>query len=272
MKVTPKETMLDACRAMLGPIVRLLLKNGVTWKEFADLSKSVFVDVAGQDYGIGGRPTNASRVSILTGLTRREVKRQRDLLDAGAAPAPTKTGNAMRLLSGWFQDPAFSDDGAPRILARDGEGVTFHELHKRYGGDIPAVALLKELLKTGAVEETGGGVRAVSRYYMPDPLDPESVLRTGEVVADLGRTVAWNLTREPEEPTRFEGRATEPRVPSEHLPAFRDFLEQEGQAFLERTDRWLHEHQCDTERSTNQRTTRMGVGVYMVAGSGGRND
>ena len=232
MQSNPKKTMLDACRAMLGPIVRLLLP----------------------------------------GLTRREVKRQRDLLDAGAAPAPTKTSSAMRLLSGWFQDPAFSDNGTPRILTRDGAGVSFQELHKRYGGDVPAVALLKELLKTGAVEETDEGVRAVSRYYMPDPLDPESVLRTGDVVADLGQTVAWNLTREPEEPTRFEGRATEPRVPSEHLPAFRDFLEQEGQAFLERTDRWLHEHQCDTGRSTNQPATRMGVGVYMVVGSDGRKD
>lgn len=264
--------MLDACRAMLGPIVRLLLKNGVTWKEFADLSKSVFVDMSGRDYGIDGRVTNASRVSILTGLTRREVKRQRDLLGAETTPAPTKTSNAMRLLSAWYQDPEFSEGGSPRILAKEGDNASFAVLHRLYGGDVPAVAMLKELVKVGAVEETDGGVRAVSRYYMPDPLDPEAVLRTGEVVGDLGQTVAWNLTREPEEPTRFEGRASEPRVPRQQLPAFRAFLEEEGQTFLERVDRWLHENKSDGAGSMNQRTTRMGVGVYMIVGSDDRND
>jgi len=78
--------MLKACRAMLRPIVRLLLKNGVMWKEFAEVSKNVYVDVAGSEYGISGRQTNASRVSILTGLSRREVKRQRHLREGDAGP------------------------------------------------------------------------------------------------------------------------------------------------------------------------------------------
>jgi hypothetical protein len=263
-----KATMLNACRTMLRPIVRLLLKNGVMWKEFADLSRSAYVEVAGAEYGIGGRPTNSSRVSILTGLTRREVKRQRDLLAANETAPSTKTSNAMRLLSGWFQDPAFADaDGSPRVLARDGEHNSFAALHSQYGGDIPAGAMLKELIQAGAVEEHDGGLRAVSRYYMPDPLDPEAVLRTGGVVGDLGRTVGWNLTRSTEEPSRFEGRATEPEIPSEHLPAFRAYLEDKGQAILECVDRWLHEHRSGPGDASGGKTTRMGVGVYMVVGS-----
>lgn len=257
--------MLTACRVMLRPIVRLLLKNGVMWKEFADLSKSVYVDVAGEEYGISGRPTNSSRVSILTGLTRREVKRQKDLLDADDTPVSTKTSNAMRLLSGWFQDAEFRDaDGAPRRLAREGDESSFAALHRRYGGDLPAGAMLKELVQAGAVEEQGGGYRAVSRYYMPDPLDPESVLRSGDVVKDLGDTVAWNLTRAADQPSRFEGRATEPRIPNEHLPAFRSFLEEKGQAFLECVDEWLHQHRIGAGTSSGKATTRLGVGAYMV--------
>jgi hypothetical protein len=52
----------------------------VTWAELADLSKEVFVDVAGCDYGLQGRPTNASRVAMITGLSRREVARLRNIL------------------------------------------------------------------------------------------------------------------------------------------------------------------------------------------------
>ncbi len=239
------------------------MKNGVMWKEFAELSKGVYVDVAGREYGIGGRPTNASRVSILTGLTRREVKHQRDLLGGEAGPRQSKTSNATRLLSGWYQDPVFlGDDGLPRDLTREGEEGSFAALHDRYGGDIPAGAMLKELIKAGAVREIDGHLRAVSRYYMPDPLDPESVIRAGSVVNDLGETVAWNLVRPDQARSRFEGRATEPRVPSSRVPEFRDFLEEHGQAFLEVVDRWLHENRSTSE--SPKKSTRLGVGVYMI--------
>ncbi len=255
--------MLKSCQAMLRPIVRLLLKNGVMWKEFAELSKTVYVEVAGRDYGIGGRQTNASRVSILTGLTRREVKRRRDLLEGEPAPGLSKTSNATRLLSGWFQDPDFlGEDGAPMPLRREGRDASFDALHRRYGGDIPASAMLKELVKAGAVAEEDGWLRAISRYYMPDPLDPESVLRAGSVVNDLGSTVAWNLVRPEGAPSRIEGRATEPRVPTRRVAEFREFLEEHGQAFLELVDRWLHENRAGSGAA--KKTVRLGAGIYMI--------
>ena len=263
MKNDPKSTMLRSCRAMLRPIVRLLLKNGVMWKEFAELAKSVYVEVAGRDYGIAGRQTNASRVSILTGLSRREVKKQRDLLEGAPTPGPSKTSNATRLLSGWFQDPDFvGSDGTPRLLAREGEADSFEALHHRYGGDIPASAMLKELVQAGAVAEQDGKLRPVTRYYMPDPLDPEAVIRAGSVINDLGSTVAWNLIRPDGALSRIEGRASEPRVPLKKVPEFREFLEEHGQAFLELVDRWLHENRAGAE--TGKKTTRLGAGIYMI--------
>ena len=68
----------------MRPIARILLRCGVTWKELAELVKLVYVDVATTDYGKHGRPANASRVAILTGLSRRDVKRARDAIEAGA--------------------------------------------------------------------------------------------------------------------------------------------------------------------------------------------
>ena len=106
-----------ACRQLLRPIASVVLKCGMTWKEFSDLSKSVFVEVASGEFGIRGRPTNVSRVSILTGISRKEVKRQRLLLEASEPGAATKTTDATRLLSGWHQDPDFLDDrGQPLPL------------------------------------------------------------------------------------------------------------------------------------------------------------
>lgn len=258
--------MLSACRLMLRPVVRMLLAHGILWKDFAGLARRVYVEVAGEDYGIAGRQTNASRVAILTGLTRREVKRQRDLIAARDAGQPDRIGNATRVLSGWYQDPDFTDAaGRPLALPREGGDASFAALHERYGGDIPAVALLKELLHAGAVEEGNDGrYRAIRRYYMPHPGDPAAVTRSGGVVADLARTVAWNLGRGESGPPRFEGRATETGIPTRLVPRFRDFLEEHGQGLLELADAWLTAHR---DEATPSRTTRLGVGVYMIEGT-----
>ncbi|MGI9265311.1 MAG: DUF6502 family protein [Gammaproteobacteria bacterium] len=264
---TPKNSMLAACRAMLRPVVKMLLRSGVMWKEFAELGKNVYVDVAGTEYGIAGRPTNASRVSLITGLTRREVKKQRDLMGGSLTDQPVKTNNAMRLLAGWHKDPDFTDSsGQPRALGRDDEGLGFAALHRRYGGDIPAVAMLKELMGTGAVVETDNQrVIAVSRYYMPDPMDPEAVLRSGSVFRDFGTTIAFNLSRNSADASLFEGRATGVRIPANKMESYREFLETHGQAFLELVDDWLEKNQLDSKSvDSGREIARLGVGVYMI--------
>ena len=130
-------TLRSSCRALLRPIASVVLKCGMTWREFSELSKSVFVSVASDEFGIRGRPTNVSRVSILTGISRKEVKRQRELLAEPATSASPKTTDATRLLSGWHQDPAYvGGDGNPLALRPDGDApsfrVTFPRLWRRY--------------------------------------------------------------------------------------------------------------------------------------------
>jgi hypothetical protein len=72
-----RSRILDALGHLLEPVVLLLLKSGITWREFSDLAKAKFVQVATDEFGIRGRPTNASRVSILTGVDRRDVRKLR---------------------------------------------------------------------------------------------------------------------------------------------------------------------------------------------------
>ena len=104
-----KQRMLLACRRLLAPIVRFLVKGGVSRKEFSELSKGVFVQVATADFGIRGRSTNPSRVAILTGLDRREVRKQREALANEEFVAAGYMTKASQVLGGWYQDPAYLD-------------------------------------------------------------------------------------------------------------------------------------------------------------------
>lgn len=260
---------LAACRTLLGPIASLLLKCGLTWREFAEVSKGVFVAVAGHEYGLRGRPTNLSRVAILTGINRKEVARLREIDTSTGPPPPAKTTDATRVLSGWHQDPEFlTPDGKPRVLPETGPAQSFEALCRRYGGDVPPSAMRKELKRVGAITEGNGGLQAIRRFYMPVPFDPQWLQNAGTMVRDLGASISHNLALPDGEPTRFVGRAANDSIDPEALPAFRDFLEAEGQAFLEHVDAWLTQHAVrapDHDTTTHARI-RLGVGVFSIFG------
>jgi len=222
------------------------------------------VEVAGTEFGIRGRPTNASRVAILTGFTRKEVARLRDVLAREDLDGIDRMNHATRVLSGWYTDKDFlGADGSPVALQAEGDDATFESLCKRYASDVPATTMLKELKHVGAVIVGAAGQLIVqTRYYMPRQLDPQLVLSSGSVMQDLGNTVAHNLYRESETAARFERRAHNTRVSARARPSFQKYLEQEGQKFLEHVDQWLSDNEVD--ENSAEESIRLGLGAYWI--------
>lgn len=242
------------------------MKCGMTWREFSAVSKSAFVAVASDEYGIKGRQTNISRVSILTGINRKEVKRQRELLELAEPIPENKTTDATRVLSGWFQDADFVDEhGNPKELPIDGGNISFASLCQRYGGDVAASTMLKELARVQAVEERPDGhVVALQRHYMPVQFDSEWILNAASVFNDLGVNINHNVVASDRVPTRFLGRATNPSINPNSLPEFRAFVEAQGEAFLEKIDEWLTEHEATDDEAHELERIRLGVGLFTI--------
>ncbi len=254
----------------------MLLKHGVMHKEFVELSKEIYVDVARREYGLRGRPTNVSRVVLLTGIGRKEVTRLRDQLEqAGPADEQTATqgkqNRIARVLSGWHQDPDYLDAvGEPRVLSVDGPAPSFEELVKRYGGDVPGVTIFRELKRTGAIRATNGNkIEVLRRNYRLDTADPDALARAGSVLADIGNTVTHNLYHDAKEPTRFEARATNTNIPSSAMPAYRQFIYRQSQAFLETVDEWLTHHEISDAAAAKTPVQRIGLGMYWIQSDAG---
>ena len=150
-----KEHVIKSCRYLLQPIVRFVLRQGVTVAEFEELVKDAYVQVARQDYGIDGRPTNNARVAMLTGLSRREVAKVRDRLLEGGLLADESQGNRIsQILTGWHIDTEFTDeDGQPKVLPATGPKGSLPSLLKRYAGDLPHGAIRKEMQQRALIEE-----------------------------------------------------------------------------------------------------------------------
>jgi hypothetical protein len=259
---------LAATRQWLKPAIHVLLRCGVTWKEFSELAKSTYVEVATQQFGKRGRPTNVSRTAVLTGLARREVRKQRDHLASAPEPLAGYVTKASLVLSAWHLHPEYLDkNGKPALLRPDGEGATFATLLRRCGaGDVSPSTLLKELVGAGAVRRRADGrLEAMQRNYLPHAMDEQLIRLWGTVLADVGTTYVHNLTRAARTPARFERAAVNARVAASALPEFRQFLEQEGQAFLERVDAWLTAHEVSgTQSEPATETLRLGAGMYHI--------
>jgi len=258
-----KENVIETCRFLLLPVVRFLLKHGVTWAEFSEVAKEAYVAVAREDYGIQGRPTNNSRVAMLTGLSRREVSHVRDRLVDGGESTQAQHGNRIsQILTGWHVDPEFSDAGQPKDLPATGPTGSLSSLLKRYAGDLPHGAIRKEMMQRGLIEELGGDrTRVLKRDYVLSQVDPEIVRQMGVALHDHASTLEYNLDAGRDAEPRFEAMAHNQKISSKAYGAFRHLVETEGLSFLEKIDGWLSGHEDENDDS---RTARMGVGVYLI--------
>ena len=253
---------------LLRPLVRVLLRNGVPFGAFSDLAKAVYVDIAARDFPIAGRKQSISRVSVLTGLSRKEVLRVQRLGTPEDHTIADRYNRAARTISGWVRDRDFADvTGAPSALPIDGATASFSALVKRYGGDVPMRAVLDELLRVGALERLEDGrVHLLTRAYVPGTGEEEKLDILGRDVAELISTIDHNLREDRPYPL-FQRKASYDNLPQETLPDLRALIARRGQELLEELDDWMAAHDRDLNPSVaGTGRKRASIGVYYFEG------
>lgn len=154
--MTPRPSLLAALRRLLAPLVKLLTAQGVTYPMLAELLKQVYVDVAARDFALGDAAPTASRVSLLTGVHRKDVKRLRAGAVPGGEAMPEIVALGAQLAAAWTTRRDLRDrSGRPRPLPRlasQGGERSFEALVASISKDIRARPLLDEWLRIGAVE------------------------------------------------------------------------------------------------------------------------
>jgi len=186
---------LDAFFVILRPIAKILLRCGIGFREFSEVAKAAFVDVASSEYGLRGRPTNISRVAVMTGLTRKEVRRLRDKIENGEHSVVVKSTPLCEVLHRWHSESDFLDsEGRPKSLPFSGERGSFSSLVKRFGGDIPPGAMRTELRRVGALEENDdGSLNVVKRSVSPAGIEDKLIVSLVHGAYPLLSAVAHNV-------------------------------------------------------------------------------
>lgn len=259
-----KQQVLDGFQLVLRPIVKILLRYGVGFSEFAEVVKTSFVDVATTEFGIRGRPTNISRVAVMTGLTRKEVRRVRNTLENGARSVSVKSTPISEIIHRWHAEKDFLDGhGRPAKLSFSGGGNSFSDLVKRFGGDVPPGAMRTELKRVGSVQEDeGGNLSIVKRSIVPTDKTENLVTSLVHGVYPLLCTVVENSDseREPRELTQLTAYSL--NIRKEDLDRLRRISNDRLADIAESFDDLFMAYETLNESSEDSSSTTVAVGLY----------
>jgi hypothetical protein len=249
---------------VLEPLVRLLLDVGVGAGEVTRLVRTVYVRAAAERVSGGKARPNISRIAVVTGLARPEIR----ALLAAETDTPAQYSwdrhRAERVLHAWCNDPLYFDsDGKPADLPLKGGKKSFAALVKAHSATPLAGAILEELQRANAVrllpDQT---LRLLSRSLANSQYREETVETVGDRARDLLNTLAHNLN-DPDHP-RFERTVASITLDPREVPRLRRDIEDQGAAFVEAASGLLHWPRVNVAPGDEAKpATRMGVTVYI---------
>ncbi len=257
-----QEPVVRAVRRMLRPLVRLLIRFGISYPALSALLKSLYVEVANADFPVDGRPQTISRITVLTGVHRKDVKRI--LMQSDGEPAVLLTPTlGAQIIGKWAGDPKFSDaEGRPRPLPRTGRRNvdTFETLVASVSKDVRPRAVLDEWLRLGiASVDDRDQVALNEAAFVPNRGLEEKAHYFGRNLRDHIAAAAHNVAGDG--PPLFERAVFYDGLTATSVTALRRLAEEGGMDLLLRINREalrLAEQDADLPASTE----RMTVGVF----------
>jgi hypothetical protein len=264
MKPVVLKTLTVAVIRILQPLVRILLRNGVSFGTFSGIAKWVYVNTAANEFGIANRKPTISRISVITGLSRKEVKRVQEKPRPEDTTLAEQYNRAARVIAAWRRERPYADrHGRPQPLPISGGDPSFAELVRRFSGDLPYRAVLDELVNASAVEITNDDhVRLLSGAYLSENDDQIGLHILGTDAGGLIETIDHNLQAD-DSHRFFQRKVRYDNLPKEVLPDFKVLAAESAQRLLEKLDLWLARHDRDTS-SKVKGTERhcAGLGIY----------
>lgn len=252
---------------ILRPIVKILLRNHVSVSEFIEQLKELYVDVADRDFAIPNKKSTTSRISVITGLSRKEVLRIKTLENADhIEEMQYKKNKASNVITGWLKDNEFTDErGDAKELPIKGESSSFETLVKRYGGDITTRAVLDELISNGSVKKTeSDSVKLLSFGFIPEQ-KIEKLEVISQCARDFFETANFNLEHETHE-ARFQRQLSYTELPIEVVNEFKEYSKEKSLEFLFDMNHWLAERKNAISMSDTHKDKlfRVGIGIYYI--------
>lgn len=192
----PSPSLLAALRSLLRPLVRLLIARGVTCPMLANLLKQVYVEVADREFRSDGRAPSDSRLTLLSGVHRKDVRRLRAAPPEPEEEMPGTVALGAQIVAAWLSRLRDAK-GRPRALPRlesQGGAASFEALVASVSTDIRARAVLDAWVRLGvATVDEEDRVVLRTAAFVPSRGFDEKVFYFGHNVGDHLAAASHNL-------------------------------------------------------------------------------
>lgn len=194
----PAPALVRALRRVLRPLVRVMLAQGITYPYLAELLKNLFVDVAATEFRLDNKPPTDSRISLMTGVHRKDVSRLRGELAQASEAVPDVVSLGAQLVAVWLGTARYlHEDGSPLPLARfasEGGELSFESLVAGVNSDIRSRVVLDEWLRLGVARlDEEGRVCLNAEAFVPSEGFDEKAYYFGHNLHDHAAAAAHNL-------------------------------------------------------------------------------
>ena len=264
MQIAPPQSLIQALKRVMRPMVRLMLRKGITYTYFADMLKGIFVEIADNEFKIDDKPQSDSRISLLTGVHRKDVRRLRHQSLAHGSDLPEAISLGAQLVGTWTSQPPFCKaDGEPVPLARlasAGGDASFESLVACVSKDIRARVVLDEWLRIGvAILDDQDLVHLCVNAFIPRGGFDEKAAYFAHNVHDHACAAVHNLTSDG--PAFFERSVHYDALTPASVVQLREQTSRKGMELLLA----LNQQAADFERSdaaSEEQHQRITVGLF----------
>ena len=146
--------LVKAVNMLCKPLIRLLIEKGITFPQFRELMKELYVEVADEQFSLDDKKPSDSRIFVLTGIHRKDIKRIRQQNEQENQQITSSASLSGEIIARWSSMPEYLDDkGKPRQLLKTGKDdeAGFDQLVSSVSKDVRSRVILEEWLRLNIV-------------------------------------------------------------------------------------------------------------------------
>jgi len=259
--INPSPVLIRAVRGILYSLVRLLLNTGITFPQLSELLKEIYVDVADRHFRLEGKKQTQTRLSFLTGVHRKDVKRLQS--SQSGVEEPTNVSIGVKLISRWLNESQYLDEaGKPLILPlKSANSPSFESLvEELYKQDMRPRVILDEWVNLGVVKVVDKQVQLCAEAFVPQKGLSEKAFFLGRNISDHLSAASKNLLND--SPQFFERCVYYDDLSDDSIAELEEMVRQNGMDLLIKlNNKATLLKQKDNENNAGKQ--RINIGLYL---------
>lgn len=254
--------LIKAVKMLCRPLIRLLIEKGITFPQFRDVMKELYVDVANSEFSLDDNKPSDSRIFVLTGVHRKDIKRIRESSGVETANITSSASLSGEIIARWNSMPDYLDEkGKPKQLMKSPHNnqAGFEQLVSSVNKDVRPKVILEEWLRLNIVRLKGDYIILNKSAFVANKEFKEMTYYLGHNIHDHMASCVNNILEE--DTPMLERSVYYASLSESSVKKLRSVADKKGNELLQLLNKLAIKF-YETDKHKKDATHRMRLGVY----------